>query len=137
MSSITPPSTECSNWFSFSELCQWLWPKLLRAELAEFMVFRNGVRMRKDKDKPGPSEMSRNEAFSLPEKWGGRNCLLPVDVEVVRELKEHMGGDALLNFVTPEFAERAQAAYDSLNITKLAPDNVWIVFRAMLPLVFL
>lgn len=49
-----------------SGLCQWLWPKLLRAELAEFMEFRNGVRMRIDKRKPGLPGMSRNEAFSMP-----------------------------------------------------------------------
>lgn len=115
---------------------QWLWPKLLRTELADFMAFRNGARMRKNKNKPGPSGMSRNEAFSLPEKWGGRNCLLPVDVEVVREIKEAMGGDALLDFVVPEFAARAQRAYDSLDIQTLTLENVWHVFQALMPLIF-
>ena len=48
--------------------------------------------MRKDNEKEGPSGMSQNEAFSLPENWGGRDCLLKVDVAVIRELKEAMGG---------------------------------------------
>jgi len=57
---------------------------------------------------PGPSGMSRSEAFSMPENWGGRDGLLPVDVNVVRELKEVMGGDDILEFVSEEFSERAQ-----------------------------
>lgn len=105
-------------------------------ELAQFMEFRNGARMRKDNNKPGPSGMSRNEAFSMPEKWGGRNCLLPVDVEVVREIKEAMGGDALLDFVVPEYAAQVQAAYDSLGISELTLENVWNVFEALYPLVY-
>jgi hypothetical protein len=109
---------------------------LLRKELKSFVDFRNCVRMRKDKEKPGPSGMSRNEAFSLPEKWGGRNCLLPVDVSVIREIKSAMGGDALLEFVSPEFSECAQIAYDSLNISELTFQNVWTIFTAMYPLVY-
>ena len=92
--------------------------------------------MRKDKDKIGPSGMSRNEAFSLPEEWSGRNCLLPVDVNVIREIKAEMGGDALLEFISAEFSARAQAVYDPLGITKLMIENIWHVFRAMYPLVF-
>ena len=100
------------------------------------MDFRNGARMRKDNDKIGPSGMSRNEAFSLPEQWGGRNCLLPVDVDVIREIKAKMGGDALLEFTSVEFSARAQAAYDTLDITNLTIENVWNVFQAVYPLVF-
>ena len=75
------------------------------------MDFRNGVKMRKDLTKPGPSGMSRNTAFALPEKWGGRDYLLPTDIEVIREIKAAMGGDALLEFVPEDFSIRAQAAH--------------------------
>jgi hypothetical protein len=92
--------------------------------------------MRKDNEKPGPSGMSRNEAFSLPESWGGRNCLLKVDMAVVRELKEAMGGDEILEFVSADFAQRTQAAYDTLGIMNLNLENVWYVFRDLYPLVF-
>lgn len=114
-----------------SELCQWLWPKLLRQDLKKFMDFRNGVPMRKNNNKAGPSSISRNEAFFLPQNWGGRNCLLPVDLDVIRELKVAMGGDSVLDFVTPEFSERAKAAYDSLNILSLTVENVWEIFRRL------
>lgn len=119
-----------------SELGQWLWPKLLRKSLREFMEFRNGVRMRKDNEKAGPSGMSRNEAFSLPENWGGRNCLLEVDMVIIRELKEAMGGNEILDFVSAEFSQRAQAAYDTLDINDLNLENVWYVFTDLCPLMF-
>ena len=80
--------------------------------------------------------MSRNEAFALPEKWGGRDCLLPVDIKMVQKLKEMLGGEALLQFTTDEFSTFAQAAYDELGIQHLTRLNIWDVFVAMLPLVF-
>jgi hypothetical protein len=100
------------------------------------MDFWNGARMRKDNAKVGPSGMSRNEAFSLPESWGGRNCLLPVDIAIIRELKEAMGGSALLQFTSIEFSQLAQASYDTLNVAELTFENVWSVFNVLYPLVF-
>ncbi|KAJ7474431.1 hypothetical protein B0H11DRAFT_2158685 [Mycena galericulata] len=118
------------------ELCQWLWPRFIQAGLDQYAALRNSIKMRKQSDKPGPSAMSRNTAFSLPEKWGGRNCLLPVDVDVIAQMKTDMGGDALIAFSTPEFAARAQIAYDYLQIQALTQENIWHVFMTMLPLVF-
>ena len=80
--------------------------------------------------------MSRNEAFSLPESWGGRNCLLKVDMAIIRELKEAMGGDKILEFVSAEFSQRAQAMYDMLGVMDLNIENVWHVFSDLYPLVF-
>jgi hypothetical protein len=116
----------------FSELCQWLWSRVLNLQLQEFVTFRNGVRMRKDGAKPGPSGMSRNEAFCDFQGWGGKDFLMPVDLAVIRHLKEALGGDELLAFTSTEFSVRAQAAYDSLHITKLTMQNAWYVFGAML-----
>lgn len=100
------------------------------------MDFRNGTKMRKDKDKGGPSGMSRNDAFALPERWGGRDCLIPVDIAIIQEIKAAMGGDDILSFAPAEFCERAELAYSSLLITALSFENVWAVFSHMLPLVF-
>lgn len=71
----------------------------------------------------------------MPEKWGGRNCLLklsPEQLDVVREIKVVMGGDELLEFNAREYREKAQAVYESLSIVDLNFTNVWYVFRAML-----
>jgi hypothetical protein len=110
---------------------------LLRQELDKFVDFRNGVRMRRDKKKAGPSGCSRNTAFSLHENYGLVDCLLRIsDMSVIHKLKEEMGGDALLDFVPPEFGERAEGAYESLSIFELTFENVWEIFQALLPLVF-
>lgn len=99
------------------------------------MAFCNSVYIHKQKEKPGPSGMSCNEAFAMLEKWGGHNCLLPVDVEVIHQIKEEMGGDSLLEFVTDEYSQWAQATYDTLGVAKLTLENVWDVFWALLPLI--
>ena len=101
------------------------------------MDFRNRVPVCKDKGKPGPSGMSRNHAFSLPKEWGGRNCILKIDdMCVIREMKEQLGGHDLISFWTREFTAHAQEAFDLLKIIKLTQENVWSIFTAMLPLVY-
>lgn len=92
--------------------------------------------MRKDKEKAGPSGMSRDQAFTLYEEWGGKDFLMPVDVSIIWEIKEEMGGDETLEFVSAPFRTLAQAAYDSLHITELLMENVWDVFSAMLLILF-
>lgn len=108
---------------------------MLQHSLDDFRAFRNGVPMRKDREKAGPSGISRNEAFSCFMEWGGVDLLQPVDVNVIRDIKSHMNpnGD-LLSFVPAAFSARAQVAYDSLNVLNLSPDNIWHVCQAMHPL---
>ena len=99
------------------------------------MEFRNGCMMCKNKTKPGPLGMSRNQAYSLPEEWNGRNCLLKIDdTSVIRKLKDELGGDELVSFSTLEFSVLAEKVFNSLNIWDLTFENVWVVFQAMLPL---
>ena len=109
------------------ELCTWLWAKLLQQVFDNFMKEHNSYRVRKDNGKAGPSGMSRNTAC-LPETWGGENCLLPVDKEVIQRIKEEMGGDELLEFVSQEFSKCAEAAYHTLGVQKLSFENIWQVF---------
>ena len=123
----------------YSQLVQWLWPKLLRKIAGEFMESRNSYKSRRDNTKPGPSGMSRNEAYSLPHKWGGQQCLLDVDLDVVREIKDFISnGEDLFRFplVTVEFEKAAEDAYETLHIQDLSLTNVWNVFTMMLPLLF-
>jgi hypothetical protein len=91
----------------------------MRQFLAKDMVITNGARMRKDNDKPGPFGMSRNEALSLPEKWSGRDHLLEIEyLTIIRELKEVVGGEDLLAFMSKEFSSRAQGLYDTAFASK-------------------
>ena len=122
---------ELINMTLSSQLCQWLWPKLLQKLAKEFMDSRNAYRSRRDRSKPGPSGMSRNEAYSLPHKWGGRQCLLDVDLDTVREIKDFISnGEDLFRFplVTAEFERQAEEVYQTLHIQNLALSNVWNIF---------
>jgi hypothetical protein len=113
----------------FSMVCHWLWAKLMKQELQTWVKYVNGVPMRKDKSKPGPSGMSRNEAYSLYQSWGGRDCLLPVtNMELIHELKEAVGGAGLLEFSDSDLSRRAQDAFDGLGSFALGFENVWLAF---------
>lgn len=93
--------------------------------------------MRKVKTKPGPSGMSRNEAFSNYQRWGGENLLMQIpDMTVVHKLKAAMGGDELLMFTSIEFDAHAQPVFDSLHISELTMENAWSVFTAMYQLLY-
>jgi hypothetical protein len=103
------------------------------------MDCQNGIRMCKDANRPGPSGMSRNKAFSLFESWGGVNYLLQMtddQLEIVCKLKLAMGGDSVLECTTLELSMRADNAYNSLGILQLLYENIWAVLILMLPLVF-
>lgn len=114
-------------------LCQWLWSTFIQVELHKFKEFRNGTRMRKDKNKAGPSGDSRNNLYLMPERWGGKDCLQKVDVNIIRELKEAIGGESLIQFVTPEYAAMAEEIYEALHVSEITVDNVWYIFEEMLP----
>jgi hypothetical protein len=73
-------------------------------------------------------------AYELFEKYGGENCLQPVDSEVIRALMEDLGGEDLILFVSHDYAVRAQSICDTLGLRDLNLQNVWHVFSAMLPL---
>jgi hypothetical protein len=94
----------------------------------------NDHRVRTDSNKLLPSGVSPNVAFALCHKYGGENKLQAVDVAVVWKLMVEIGGEALIQFVTPEYAAKAEAAYNSLRITSLTLENVWSVFESLLPL---
>jgi len=93
----------------------------------------NNHKVRSDQFKMNPSGVSPNVCYTLCQKFNGQNCLQKVDVAVIHGLMEDIGGEELIQFVTPEYAQRAQSVFDTLNITKLRFDNVWLVYSAMLP----
>jgi hypothetical protein len=83
--------------------------------------------------------MSRNEVYSLPHKWGGQQCLLDVDLDVVCEIKEFISnGEYMFRFplITVEFERQAEEVYQTLQIQDSTLSNIWNVFSMMLPLLF-
>ncbi|KAF8164040.1 hypothetical protein K438DRAFT_1775735 [Mycena galopus ATCC 62051] len=127
-----------SNDDDHRQLCYWLWPRVLQQDLDKWAALCNGIPIRKQAGKAGPSgikAMSRNEAFALHD-WGGVNCLQTVDVGVIRQMKEDIGGEELIQFTSPEFSAHAQEAFESLGSPVLTQTNIWLVFERMLSLVF-
>ncbi|KAF8573556.1 hypothetical protein K439DRAFT_1649981 [Ramaria rubella] len=116
------------------ELVQWLWPKLIQQELDQLRDHFNNHRVRKDKNKILPSGMSPNVALSQYQRLGAENMLQRVDCAVVRQLREELGGEDLIRFVSLDYAAQAQASFDTLNVHELNMLNVWEIFRDMLPL---
>ena len=93
--------------------------------------------MHKDAKKAGPTGCSQNEAFSLHQKYGLVDCLLPINnMDLIQELKTCMGGDTIMEFVSAEFSERAELSYTTLEIEKITMENVWVIFHELLSVVF-
>jgi len=55
-----------------------------------------------------------------------------VDITVIHELKEMVGGESLLQFVTPEYMAQAEAVYHGIGVQELSINNIWFVFEQML-----
>lgn len=72
--------------------------------------------------------------MALYPRYGGENCLVKVDTKIIDALIAEIGGEEVLQFVTPAYAEHAQAVFNGLRVKKLTFQNVWIVFKKMLPL---
>lgn len=117
-----------------SALAQWLWSTYLRSEFVHIRAQMNSYRVRRDKNKLLPSGASPSEIYSLPEKYGLRQCLRPVDVAVIQEAKEAIGGAGLIDFVHPDYAVHAEEVLASLGgLQAVTYQNIWDIFVAMLP----
>ena len=61
---------------------------------------------------------------------------MPIDIEMVQEIKQTRGGDSILEFNSAEFSEKAQEAYNTLGLNELSFLNVWEVYSVMKQLLF-
>jgi hypothetical protein len=118
---------------SFSQLVRWLWPDLIQHELDVLKDRLNAHKVRFDKKKKLPSGASPDVLYALPERFGGQDCLQPVDPHVIRKLMENIGGEDLIRFVDKAYASRAQAVFDTLHLEPVTLRNAWDVFQKMIP----
>ena len=56
-----------------------------------------------------------------------------VNVAVVQQLMEEIGGEELIHFILVEYAVRAQLVSNTLGVSKLTFENIWQVFSMMIP----
>ena len=61
------------------------------------------------------------------------NQLLKVDTKVVTELKEALGGESLLDFVSADFRMIACDAFIRIGSPDVSSRNAWCVFNQLLP----
>ncbi|KAF8324691.1 uncharacterized protein EI90DRAFT_3281949 [Cantharellus anzutake] len=113
-------------------LSLWLWSSILRRDIKDVQSKLNAARVRKVQGKKLPSGTSAYDVFTFPDKYGLENCLIPVDVNIVHEMKSAMGGDSLLEFVSLEFSQKAIAAYEAIGSPALSMQNAWDVFKLLL-----
>lgn len=118
------------------ELVQWLWPMLIQCELDMLKECLNSHIVRCDLKKKLPSGTSLDIAYDLFACYGGDQCLQPVDCTVVDALMKDLGGEDLIWFVAPEYAERANHVLAEIGycVEDLSFHNIWNVFSMMLPL---
>ncbi|KZP06766.1 hypothetical protein FIBSPDRAFT_914630 [Athelia psychrophila] len=118
------------------ELVQYLWSTLIQEELDTLKERFNNHIVRKDKEKKLPSGTSPWMAYTLHEKYGGQNCLQPVDRDFVKSVMEDLGGEDLIRFVSVEYAALAADVMEYVGFGKLTFHNVWLVFSAMMPILY-
>lgn len=119
----------------FSELVQWLWPKLIQQELNQLQEQFNNHRVCKESAKNHPLGVSPNVAFALYTNYQAENCLQVVDCKTVKQLMDSIGGEDLICFVLVEYENHAETVFSNLGFKVLSFHNVWNVFSAMLSLI--
>lgn len=70
------------------------------------------------------------------EDFGAEYCLQLVDINIIKEIKQKLGGEELLQFVNKDVALHCEAMYCALGSPGVTLNNAWHVFSDMLPLVF-
>lgn len=118
-------------------LALWIWPKVMQQELDTFCRIANSKRTRKQKDKILPSGVTPNHSYENPARWGGRECLIQVDLDVVGHLLEGLRPkyEKLTNWGVPEeFARRAEVGLRGIrpwSIERVTITNIWLVFGTL------
>ncbi|KAH7904526.1 hypothetical protein BJ138DRAFT_1119331 [Hygrophoropsis aurantiaca] len=119
------------------QVFRWLWPPLVQERLDEFREYWNNHRLSPQKHKLLPSGTSPRQMWLAPEsvRANARNCSISVDTNLVRQLREELGGaeerERLMNFVDAEFKAAADDALGQLGYPIITLSSAWDVFVAV------
>ncbi|KAJ7826448.1 hypothetical protein B0H14DRAFT_2817192 [Mycena olivaceomarginata] len=110
----------------------WIWFPAIQRSLDQFCEQNNHC-IRKQKNKILPSGGTPNKFCSNPTAYGGKDCLILVDEDVIDQLLEEACAEAHehMRYVDDEFDVLAQEAYMALEEPEITLQNAWTVFRAM------
>ena len=115
----------------------WLWPPLLQERLDEYREYWNNHTVRRQKEKDLPSGTSPIHMWTCPTDMRptARDCRVNVRADIVRGLRDEIGGEEArrqaYQFVTPEFQAEADGAYTDLGSPHITLTTAWAVFLAM------
>lgn len=108
-------------------------------ELESFRSIANSRRSRKQPDKVLPSGEAPGFVYENSHIWGGEDCLIPVEHDVVANIMERLRPEfeQLTSWgTTDEFTEKVEEALQHLpanTIEDMTIGNVWVVFTWILP----
>lgn len=115
-------------------LACWLWPPVMQQELNKFMNYANNHKIRKQKEKRLPSGVSPIYAYTCPNRFGGRECLQPVCMQVIEGLMKDLEPEmkAYSDWGVPrEFADVAEQLLVAIGVPKVEMSNAWLVFTSL------
>lgn len=73
----------------------------------------NTPHVRFDAQKLLPSGCSPNESWENPSKFGGKDCLIPISVDLIDGMIQELGGEELLQFVSREWSDFCASIYEN------------------------
>lgn len=91
--------------------------------------------MRKQKAKLLPSGGTPNEFYSRPDRYGGENCLIPVDEAAIEELlarPEAQRGLEKMRWVDDAYNELCHQVYKQIGSPEIILSSAWKVFQDMI-----
>ncbi|KAJ6491009.1 hypothetical protein C8R45DRAFT_1137970 [Mycena sanguinolenta] len=95
------------------DLFHWLWSRIVQNAVNQFVQYWNTHKTRKQSNKYLPSGVAPQEVFKHPENFGLRHAGIPVDLNVVRELRNALpkSREDCFRWVPLDFDLRAVGAY--------------------------
>ncbi|KAJ3791499.1 hypothetical protein GGU11DRAFT_751664 [Lentinula aff. detonsa] len=111
----------------------WIWYPLVQRELDIFCLEQNCHCVRKQNEKLLPSGGSADDFYSYPEKYGGEQCSIEVDMRVIDQLlDEAVEGKQHMCYVDEDFEQLAIAAHVAIGFPAITLHSAWSVFRHMI-----
>ncbi|KAJ6455022.1 hypothetical protein C8R45DRAFT_1056748 [Mycena sanguinolenta] len=116
------------------DLFHWLWSRIVQIAVNQFVRYWNTHKTRKQSNKYLPSGVAPEDVFQHPENFGLRHAGIPVDLNVVRELRNTLpkSREDCFRWVPLDFDLRANAAYKSLGSPELTISAGWTIYRRIL-----
>ncbi|KAJ7182577.1 hypothetical protein C8R43DRAFT_868246 [Mycena crocata] len=110
----------------------WLWAKITQLRLDQIQRENNRHFVCKQKNSLLPTGGRHSDFYAHPEKWGGTDQLIPVDVTVIDTLIEKYTPPKLFQFGSDEMVALCEALYEAVGSPEVSAVNGWMVFTAMI-----